>query len=114
MTIKNTGNVEIDITINESLYNGLMYCTTSGSDNITTDAGATGVKFNMTNGFSFADTVTYLNDSNYQLDFNLAEADQSGTPVAPVDDVYWRLVLPASELIGSCTTTVRIAAVTST
>ena len=113
MTIKNTGNVDIDLNINESLYNGVMYCTDGGSDNITTDDTSTGVKYNMTDGFSFDATTSNLTSTNLLLEFNLVEADQSGAPTAPTDDLYWLIKLPSTGLTGSCSTTVRISAAES-
>jgi len=111
--IKNTGNVDIDLNINETLYNGGMYCTDVASDNITTDAASTGVRYNTTTGFIFADTVSNLTDTNPLYDFNLGEASDTGAPTAPTDDLYWLIKLPASGLTGSCSTTVRISATAS-
>ncbi len=112
-TIKNTGNVIIDLNINESVYNGYMNCTDVASDDIQTDAASTGVRYNTTTGFIFADTVSNLTDTSPLFDLNLAEADQNGDPTATSDDLYWLITLPASGLTGSCSTTVRISATAS-
>ncbi len=110
ITIKNTGNVVIDLSINESVYNGYMNCTDIASDDIQTDAASTGVRYNTTDAFTFDDTVSNLTDTSPSFDFNLAEADGSGSPTATSDDLYWLIKLPATGLTGSCSTTVRISA----
>lgn len=111
--IKNTGNVVIDLNINESLYSGYMNCTDTGSDDIQTNAASTGVRYNTTTGFSFAATSWNLTSTNPLADVNWVESSDSGTPTAPSNPLYWLIKLPASGLTGSCSTTVRISAAQS-
>ena len=111
--IKNTGNVDIDLNINETLYNGYMNCTDVASDDIQTDAASTGIRFNITSGFTFADTVWNVTATNALADVSWVEADQNGAPTAPTTPLYWLIKLPADGLTGSCSTTIRIAAAES-
>ena len=114
-TIKNTGNVDIDLRINESLYGGQMACDGVGSANLTTDAVSTGVRYNTTTGFTFADTTWKLTDSNDLIDVNWTKSyTGTGTPTPSENNLYWLIKLPSTGLSGTCTTTTRISAATST
>ncbi len=108
--IKNTGNVIIDLNINETLYGGYMNCTDADSDDIQTDAAGTGIRYNTTTSFTFSDTPWNLTASNPLVNVSWAEADESSTPTAPTNDLYWLLKLPSSGLKGDCSTVVRISA----
>lgn len=112
--IKNTGNVNIDLNINESLYGGQMACNGVGSANITTDAGSTGVRYNTTSGFNFDTAPWKLTGSNNLRDVNFTKSYVgSGTATPPQYNLYWLIKLPASGISGTCTTTTRISAAAS-
>ncbi|NOR84842.1 hypothetical protein GQ473_01885 [archaeon] len=108
--IKNTGNVIIDLNINETLYNGYMNCTDADSDDIQTDAAGTGIRYNTTASFAFDDTSWNLTATNSLADVSWAESSDSGAPTAPTNNLYWLLKLPSSGLKGDCSTVVRISA----
>ncbi len=112
--IKNTGNVNIDLNINESLYGGQMACNGVGSANITTDAASTGVRYNLTSGFNFDTAPWKLTESNDLRDVNFTKSYVgTGTATPPQYNLYWLIKLPASGISGTCTTTTRISAAAS-
>ncbi len=112
-TIKNTGNVELDIKINESLHGGNMDCTDVASDDINTSATSTGVRYNTTNAFNFTETTWKLSSGNDLLDLNWSKSYAGGSTTPPGYDLYWLIKLPADSISGTCTTTTRISATAS-
>jgi len=112
-TIKNTGNVELDIRINESLNAGNMTCDGSGSDNLTTSAAATGVRYNTTNSFNFDDTSWKLTSENDLIDVNWSKSYDGSSSAPPEYNLYWLIKIPSSGISGTCTTTTRISATAS-
>ena len=97
----------------EGQHSWYMNCTDVESDDIQTDAASTGIRFNTTTGFTFANTVWNVTSTNALADVSWAEANENGAPTAPSTPLYWLIKLPSSGLTGSCSTTVRIAAAES-
>ncbi len=112
-TIKNTGNVELDIRINESLNGGNMTCDGIGSDNINTSAVTTGVRYNTTNGFNFDDASWKLTSENDLIDVNWSKSYDGASSAPPEYNLYWLIKIPSSGISGTCTTTTRISATAS-
>ncbi|MCK5698612.1 MAG: hypothetical protein KAH93_02105 [Candidatus Aenigmarchaeota archaeon] len=112
-TIKITGNVNLDLNINESLYGSNMSCDGVGSANITTNAATTGVRYNTTDSFTFDDTTWKLSSGNDLADVNWSKSNEVSSTVPPEYNLYWKIKIPASGVSGTCTTTTRIAATES-
>ncbi len=112
-TIKITGNVNLDLNINESLYSSNMSCDGVGSTNINTNASTTGVRYNTTSGFTFDDTTWKLSSGNDLVDVNWSKSDEASSTDPPEYNLYWKIKIPASGVSGTCTTTTRISATQS-
>ncbi len=113
-TIKNTGNVELDILINESSHGGNMTCDGVGSANINTSATSTGVRYNTTDGFTFDEAEWKLTSDNNEIDINWSKSYDGASTTPPGYDLYWLIKVPDSGVSGNCSTVTRITAQEST
>lgn len=113
-TIKNTGNVELDILINESSHGGNMTCDGVGSANINTSDTSTGVRYNTTNGFVFDEAAWKLSSGNDFININWSKSDNGTGTTPPGYDMYWLIKVPDSGVSGNCSTVTRITAQEST
>ncbi len=112
-TIRNTGNVDIDIKINESLNGGNMTCSGPGSANINTSADTTGIRYNTTDSFVFDETSWRLTQDDDTRDVNWAKNNDASDATPPEYNLYWKIKLPGSGISGTCTTITRISATAS-
>lgn len=106
-TIKNTGNVMLDLNINESVNAGYMPCDVGS---LQTDAASTGVRYNTTNSFDYDSASWKLTSGNDLRDLNWAKSSEAASSTPPEYSLYWKLKLPSTGLSGSCSTTTRISA----
>jgi len=102
--ITNLCNQQIDVKLRESQYSGKLYCPSTGSANITTDDATSGIRFNMTSGFSWADNGNKLTGTSTTFTtFDLNYYDATGTVDGEsTKNLYWLLKLPASGVSGVC------------
>ncbi|MEA3342826.1 MAG: hypothetical protein U9Q92_01545 [archaeon] len=112
-TIKNTGNVELDIRINESSHGGNMSCDGVGSADINTSATSTGVRYNTTNAFIFDEADWELTSNNNLIEVNWSKSYDGGSTTPPGYDLYWLIKVPSSGVSGNCSTVTRITATAS-